>query len=97
MIVAERLPSARTCRPAYFLDGMPIEQRDLGFLSALDVEGIEIYRTMAQVPVQYQHRGACGVVLVWTPIDDRGRGTPLTWRRVFIALGVIGTLLLLMQ
>ncbi len=97
MIVTERMPGARTCRPAYFLDGMQVEPRDLGYISALDVEGIEIYRTLAQVPVQYQNRSGCGVVLVWTPVDDRGRGTPLTWRRVFIAVGVLGTLFLLMQ
>ena len=94
-IINERMPGARTCRPTYFLDGMRVELSELGFVSAQDIEGIEIYRTIAQIPVQYQDRGGCGAVLVWTPVDDRGQGTPLTWRRVVIAVGVIGTLFLL--
>jgi hypothetical protein len=97
MIVAENMPGARNCPPAYFLDGIRVTLQDLSFTSALDVEGIEIYRTLAMVPVQYQDRAGCGAVLVWTRADDRGGGTPLTWRRVFIALGVIATLFLLMR
>ena len=97
MIVAENMPGARNCPPAYFLDGIRATLQDLAFTSVLDVEGIEIYRTVAVVPVQYQDRAGCGAVLVWTRADDHGEGTPLTWRRVFIAVGVIATLFLLMR
>lgn len=88
MIIAEHSP-ARGCPPAFFIDGMRATMDDLRMTSATVVEGIEIYRTPAQVPAQYQNRASCGAILIWTQIGDRGEGRPLTWRRVLITLGLI--------
>ena len=63
---------------------------DVRTLSVVMLEGIEIYRSSVGVPVQYQNRANCGAVLIWTQVGDRGEGSPLTWRRVAIALGLIG-------
>jgi hypothetical protein len=96
-LVLEQYPGARNCPPTYFIDGMRATNDDLRTLSVTSVEGIEIYRTSAQVPVQYQNRANCGAVLIWTQVGDRGQGSPLTWRRVLIAVGLIGIGLLILQ
>jgi hypothetical protein len=97
MIVAEQFPAMRNCPPAYFIDGMRATMDDLRMTSATMLEGIEIYRTAAQVPAQYQNRASCGAVLIWTQIGDRGEGKPLTWRRILITLGLIGAGLILVR
>jgi hypothetical protein len=97
MIVAEYLPALRNCPPAFFIDGMRATMDDLRMTSATVLEGIEIYRTAAQVPAQYQNRASCGAVLIWTQIGDRGEGKPLTWRRVLITLGLIGAGVILVR
>ena len=89
VVVSERVPSARNCPPSYFIDGMRASADDVRAVGVGEVEGIEVYRAQAQVPVQYQNRSSCGAVLIWTRIGDRGEGSPLSWRRVFMALGLI--------
>ena len=66
-------------------------------LSVTSLEGIEIYRSVAEVPVQYQNSSVCGAILMWTQVGDRGQGSPLTWRRALIALGLIGIGLLILR
>ena len=97
MIVAEHYPALRNCPPAFFIDGMRATMDDLRMTSATVLEGIEIYRTAAQVPAQYQNRAMCGAVLIWTQLGDRGEGKPLTWRRVLITLGLIGAGVILVR
>ena len=97
IIVAEQYPGARNCPPSYFIDGLRALNEDLRTLPVTALEGIEIYRSSAQVPVQYQNRANCGAVLIWTQVGDRGEGSPLTWRRVLIALGLIGIGLLILK
>jgi hypothetical protein len=89
LLVAEQYPALRNCPPAFFIDGMRATMDDLRMTAATVVEGIEIYRTPAQVPAQYQNRANCGAVLVWTQIGDRGEGKPLSWRRIAFTLGLI--------
>lgn len=89
-LVAEQYPGQRNCPPSYFIDGMRAIPEDLRTLSVTSLEGIEIYRSVAHVPVQYQNRANCGAVLIWTQVGDRGAGSPLTWRRVLIAAGLFG-------
>lgn len=63
----------RNCSPAIFIDGVRFEP--LGFtvddmVSVLDLEGIEVYKTAAEAPVQYTSRNpGCGVILFWTRIE----------------------------
>ncbi len=96
-LVAEQYPGVRNCPPSYFIDGMRATGDDVRTLSVTSLEGIEIYRTAGQVPVQYQNRASCGAVLLWTQVGDRGQGSPLTWRRVAIAVGLIGIGLLILK
>lgn len=72
-----RRPAQRPCRVRYFVDGQPLP-KDGGFrIDALDpddVEGIEVYRGVSEVPLRFQRReDRCGVVVIWTRVAGGGR------------------------
>lgn len=97
IVLSEHIPNTRSCAPSYFIDGMRALPDDVHHLPVSSIEGIEIYRSLAMVPPQYQGRGTCTTVLIWTQVGDRGQGSPLTWRRVFMALGFIALGVLLLR
>lgn len=73
------VPGRRSCRVRFFVDGMPVPKRG-GFriddLQPDDVEAIEVYRGVAEVPPRFQRReDSCGTVVIWTraPGTDRRR------------------------
>jgi hypothetical protein len=42
---------------------------DINSISPQNIEGIEVYRSAAQIPAQFNRTSSsCGVVLVWTRI-----------------------------
>jgi hypothetical protein len=57
-----------TCNTQYFIDGIraDLAATDIDNLGLEGVEGIEVYRGSAGIPLQYgADRGACGAVLIW--------------------------------
>lgn len=61
------------CLPVVFIDGVRVRSPKYGggliddWLHPDEIEGIEIYRSPAQVPLQYGGTGAkCGVIVMWT-------------------------------
>lgn len=79
------------CRPAIFLDGLPITAEEIDIITPDQLEGVEIYRGM-HVPVRYASRSNCGAILLWTRADA---GRPFTWKRMLVGLGLAGLLLIL--
>jgi hypothetical protein len=77
------------CQPLLYLDGVLANRRGAGnvdeLITALDVEGVEVYHGLTQGPGEYHDIAGCGVILVWT---RRGAtdGRPFSWWRV-LALG----------
>jgi len=71
-----RADDGRPCIPVYFLDGVRMGElfQDRGVSSGLEqlvtvdeVEGIEIYETVARLPAKFSPIGAmCGVIVIWT-------------------------------
>jgi len=58
----------RDCVPAVFLNGMEIYEgaRMLtSIITPADVAGIEVYNSVAEVPVEYR-RGSCGSIVIWS-------------------------------
>ncbi len=58
------------CPVQYYVDGSPFTPAYPGVLGNEirpdEVEGIEVYRRLSEVPVQFRRPGAeCGVVLIW--------------------------------
>jgi hypothetical protein len=88
------------CHPALFIDGMRVNRRDRAYIDDMvqpgDVEGVEIYVGLAQLPGIYHDDTGCGVLLVWTRRAPDG-GTPMTWRRVVVATGIVAAMFLLIR
>jgi hypothetical protein len=69
------LRSGNTCRPAVFIDGAQVRAggnaAPLVYLDAMqspeNIEAIEVYAGIAQIPAQYSGASSgCGVILIWT-------------------------------
>jgi hypothetical protein len=73
------------CRPTIYLDNVPVQRPAAGriqgapdpnvedLVGADDIEGIEVYRGISEVPMMYGGRQArCGVIVIWsrTAEDD---------------------------
>lgn len=86
------------CRPSLFIDGLEVmDARQLdGMMVPENLEGVELYNNAAFLPERYANRGHCAIALFWTRRDYEGT-KPFTWRRAFIAGGIIAGLLLLFQ
>lgn len=86
------------CTPKVYIDGMLTNRRQPATVNdlvhPLDLEGVEVYQGLAQMPGEYSDLTGCGVVLLWTRRTNDG-GRPFSWRRVLIAGGLFGVLLLL--
>lgn len=92
------------CIPAVFVDGMAvpagraIDVNEL--LSAEEVEGVEVYRSVASAPMEFRVPGFgagdffCGVIAVWSRQTSRA---PLTLKRAFFAGMLVGASLLMTE
>ena len=60
---------SKNCTPEIWLDGQRTPSVDLESVSATDVEGVELYQSMASTPPEF-HQGSanveCGTVVIWT-------------------------------
>ena len=61
-----------------------------------DIEGIEFYRGGNEVPIEYATRSSCGLVLIWTRTDVQN-GRPFSWKRLFIAAGLVAGIIAFSQ
>lgn len=65
-----RRPGRSPCRVRYFVDGAPLPKDAVFRVDAIppdDVQALEIYRGVSEVPPRFQRReDRCGVVVVWT-------------------------------
>jgi carboxypeptidase family protein/TonB-dependent receptor-like protein len=72
----------RSCPMQWYLDGAPFDNSDNSIDQMLrpdDIEGIEVYKSASEVPVQYQGQNAsCGTILVWSKRAAGGRKTKTT-------------------
>jgi outer membrane cobalamin receptor len=60
------------CPPELWFDGVRTFEATVDELGPAEVEGIELYRGLGQVPAEYLSRTAgCGVVLIWTRSPSR--------------------------
>lgn len=87
------VPNRVGCTMTYMLDGLPIDAVSIdAMVQPRDVEGVEIYRGVNQIPVEYSFRARCGLVLIWTRQDLPG-ARPFSWKRLLIGVGVGGFLI----
>ncbi len=88
--ILNRVLWTNRCQPHVMLDGLPFDG-PMTMIAGDDVEGIEIYRGVTQIPAEYYRYGMCGLTMVWSRHDPPGM-RPLTWKRA----GVAGALIVLL-
>jgi hypothetical protein len=69
VILQFALARGRRCEPLVWLDGQKAPGLEIDAVAATDVEGIELYQTMATTPHQFVPAGVlsnCGTVVIWT-------------------------------
>lgn len=63
----------RNCAPVVYIDGVHVQLLGMtidDLISVHSLEGIEVYRSLAEAPVEYTvHNPGCGVILLWSRID----------------------------
>jgi Carboxypeptidase regulatory-like domain len=87
-------PWGGRCQPQILVDGLPPVE-SLGGIRPDDLEGVELYRGVSQIPPEYYRYGMCGLALIWLRTDPPG-SQPLSWGRI-IAAGLVLTLLALVS
>jgi hypothetical protein len=66
----QMLASGKNCLPEWFLDGHPATNAVGPDFTALRIRGIEIYRSVFEVPPEFQRLNLrCGVIALWTDMD----------------------------
>ena len=83
------------CRPQVYVNGIPYTPGLLD-IPIETIAGIEVYRSISQMPVEYRDPSGCGVILVWTDRGSRS-GAPLKWKHVLIGLGIIASGVLIVK
>jgi hypothetical protein len=82
------------CHPRVYLNGTLANRNDRAYVDELvspqDLEGVEIYRGLAQLPGMYHDASGCGVILLWTRRIADGEGRPFSWKRLLGAVGAVG-------
>jgi hypothetical protein len=91
--------TAGECHPRVFLNGTLANRNDRAYVDELvsphDLEGVEIYRGLAQLPGMYHDVTGCGVILLWTRRIADGEGRPFSWKRILGAVGAAGLIFFL--
>ena len=80
------------CTPRVYINGVYANRNTLAYIDELvrptELEGIEVYRGLAEMPGEFYDETHCGVILVWTRRDAEG-GRPFAWKRVLLTIGGI--------
>lgn len=90
------VPRRSMCPMTILVDGLPVAPEDLDIITTTkEVEGVEIYRSAAEIPPQYAYQAGCGgVALVWTrPVT----GGKFTLKRLLIGFGTLTAITLLVR
>ena len=54
------------CSVQFWVDGVRVDERWAMAMRPDGIEGIEVYRRLSEVPVEFGTGGLCGVVAIWT-------------------------------
>jgi outer membrane cobalamin receptor len=89
------------CTPKVYINGVHVNRNALAYIDELvrptEIEGIEVYRGLTEMPGEFYDETHCGVILVWTRRDAEG-GRPFAWKRVLLTMGgILGASFLLFR
>ncbi|HUF51849.1 MAG TPA: TonB-dependent receptor [Longimicrobiales bacterium] len=81
-----------TCVPKIYVNGVFANRGGPAIVDEMvrpnELEGVEVYRGLSEMPGEYYDETHCGVILLWTRRDSEG-ARPMTWKRVLLTLGGI--------
>lgn len=61
-----RIARSRGCAVEFYVDGAPAPGLSIDDIPPGDIDGLEIYRAVSEVPVQYRRPTTCAAILIWT-------------------------------
>ena len=78
------------CRAAVYFNGMEINASEgLDQFGLDELEGIEVYRSTNEIPVELARPGVCAAVAFWSRVGSPD-GAPLSLRRILIGGALLG-------
>lgn len=88
----------RNCSPQIFLDGVRAPGLGINAVSPHSIEGIEIYRSMSEIPPELRTTGSCGAIALFTRHGEITRGRWTLLQKLFAGAGAtLLTVLLVSQ
>jgi hypothetical protein len=64
--------AVRNCYPTFWIDGQQVDMNIMWQVPPNDLDGIEVYSGMSQVPAEFSRGSTCGAVALWTRTPPRG-------------------------
>jgi hypothetical protein len=77
----------RGCAPSVFVDGVRSPGLSVNTMSPDALEGIEIYRSVSEIPAELRGIGNCGAIAMWTRPGERNPGKWTLFQKIFAAAG----------
>lgn len=74
-----------SCTPHWYLDGQRVNHEDARGVPTGDVELIEVYRGLSELPASFDYT-RCGIIAIWTKRVEE-EAEPFTWGRVLALTG----------
>jgi hypothetical protein len=80
------------CHPRVYLNGALANRNERAHIDELvrpgELEGVEIYHGLTEMPGQFADMDGCGVILLWTRrTASDAPGRPFNWKRVGVFVG----------
>lgn len=69
--IVQMARSARNCFPSFWMDGLPVDMNIMWQVSPDDLDGIEVYSGLSQVPPELGRGSTCGAVALWSRTPPR--------------------------
>lgn len=63
--------SPRNCVPAYYMDGIPVDETVVWLQPPRDLDGVEVYSGPAEMPPELNRFSSCGAIVLWTRAPPR--------------------------
>ncbi|NOT06690.1 MAG: TonB-dependent receptor [Gemmatimonadales bacterium] len=60
--------SGANCSPSYWVDGVQVDVNILWQVRPEELEGIEVYAGLSQIPAEFARHSACGAIALWSRV-----------------------------
>lgn len=69
--VIQMARAGRNCFPSFWMDGIPVDMNIMWQVPPRDLDGIEVYAGLSQVPPEFARGSTCGAVALWSRTPPR--------------------------